>query len=104
MITIKNIKPIQNHIIFQFLDDTAGGVFTRKSPSGIIQVSSITDQSGPRFGKVLKIGPNVENINVGDIILIEGGKWTQQVWLPDGTKIWKTDDKQVIATSTGVDV
>ena len=101
---IENIKPIQNHIIFQFLDITAGGVFTRKSESGIIQVSSLKDQAGPRFGKVLKVGPEVsKDINVGDTVLIESGKWTTQFWLDDGTKIWKTDDKQIIAISTGID-
>ena len=104
MITIANIRPIQNHIIFQFLDETAGGVFTRKSASGIIQVSSTRDQQGPRWGKVVKVGPEVtKDINVGDYILVEGGMWTTQFWLEDGTKIWKTDDKKVIATSTDVD-
>lgn len=105
MITIENIRPIQNHIIFQFLDETAGGVFTRKSTSGIIQVSSIKDQQGPRFGKVLKVGPEVSSdIKVGDVILVESGMWTTQFWLEDGTKIWKTDDKKVIAVSPGTDV
>lgn len=103
MITIENISPIQNHIIFQFLDETAGGVFTRKTTSGIIQVSSLKDQQGPRWGKVVKVGPKVSNdIKVGEFILIESGMWTSQFWLQDGTKIWKTDDSKIIATSPDV--
>lgn len=103
MITIKNIRPIQNHIIFEFVDETAGGVFTQKTKSGLIAVASMQDQKGPRWGKVLKVGPTVnEDIKEGEYILIEGGMWTTQQWLEDGTKIWKTDDTKVIATSTGV--
>jgi len=104
MITLANLKAIQNHIIFQFLDETAGGVFTPKSTGGIITVSSLKEQTGPRWGKVLKVGPEVhKDIVEGTYILIENGMWTTQFWLQDGSKIWKTDDKKVIATSEGVE-
>lgn len=100
MITIKNIHPVQNHILFQFLDQTAGGEFTWTNPNGLIQVASTKEQAGPRWGKVLRTGPTVhEDIKEDTLILIEGGMWTTQQWLPDGTKIWKTDDKKIVATS-----
>ena len=105
MITIENISPIQNHILFQFLDETAGGVFTRKSSSGLITVSSMSDQKSPRWAKVLRVGPRVDpEIKVGEYILIEAGMWTTQLWMTDGTKVWKTDDTKIIATSTDVHV
>ncbi len=99
--SIKNIKPIKTGIFFQFLDKTAGGVFTRNSTnSNIIQVSSFNDQHGSRFGRVVGKGPDVStNIQVGDIVLIEDGKWTMQIWLDDGNKIWKSEEKFVVATT-----
>jgi len=107
-ITIKDIKPIHNHIIFEFVDDTAGGLFTNKSEAGLIMVSQLDDQKSPRWGRVLLAGPTVhEDIKVGTYILIEGGMWTTQFWVDSDTKprqkIWKTDDTKIVATAESLE-
>jgi co-chaperonin GroES (HSP10) len=102
MITkLHNIKPIQNNIIFQFLENTVGGMFGgQKSKVGLITIASKSEQVAPRWGKVVSVGPRVNpEIKAGEYILIEHGMWTTQQWLDDGSKIWKTDDSKIIATS-----
>jgi co-chaperonin GroES (HSP10) len=103
-LTITNLKPIRNNIVFQFVEQTSGGRFlARKTEAGIILGSILDEQSIPRWGKVISVGPDVAeeeaSIVPGIFIFIEGGAWTQQITLDDGEKIWKTDVSKVIATS-----
>ena len=95
-----NIKPLNNNILFQFLDHTGGakGKFTdRITPSGIVIPTLDSAQKLPRWGKVVALGPKAAEagLSVGDFILIEALMWSFGTEV-DGVKMWKTDDSKVL--------
>ncbi len=96
------IYAIRNNILFQFLDETktADGKFIERTRGSII-IGSVRDNqnSQPRWGKVLSVGPEAFAVKEGDFILIEPGKWTVGTEI-DGVKMWKTDENCVICTTT----
>lgn len=93
------IVAADNHIIFRFVEDITSDRFNNSTDSGIIINSSDTKQSSiSRWGHVVEVGPKVSDVKVGDYILIEEGKWTNGFYV-DGKRHWKTDEKQIIATS-----
>lgn len=95
------IKPLNNNVMFQFLDDTSGekGRFTDKTKSGIILLPGNPDkQKAARWGKVLAVGPDVEGVVPGDFVLIEALMWMEGVKL-DGVKMWKTDDSKILVVT-----
>ena len=74
-------------------------MFIEKSKAGFILTKMIDGQaSSPRWGKVLAIGPNVQDFNVDDLVLIEPGMWTSGFEF-EKNKYWKSDDTKVIAVS-----
>lgn len=91
------IRPLNNSIIFTFVDDAAAGKFIPKTASGILMTNQdLSHQSVPRWGQAIAIGKNVVDVKVDDYILIEPLMWTQGVEF-EGTKIWKTDETKVVA-------
>jgi co-chaperonin GroES (HSP10) len=91
------IDPIKNSILFQFDDEVRGGRFHDVSESGIILGSSHDSQvKVARWGTVVAIGPDVEDIGVGEHILIEAMGWTSDI-TADGVRVWRTDDTKVLA-------
>ena len=105
---MSTIEPIRNHILFQFEDDhiQAGAQgkshFREKTKWGFeIGFTSAYDSTAkhPRWGRVLFIGKDVINdIKPGMLILIDSLKWTAGVNF-NGGKVWRTDDKQVLAVN-----
>ena len=65
-----NIKPLNDSVIFQFLDTITGGSFATKTKSGIILTNKNTDENSqkPRWGKVFAVGPDVKDVKEGDYI------------------------------------
>ena len=53
----------------------------QKTASGIVVPSDNSKSSGvhPRWGKVFAIGPDQSQVNLGDWVLIEHGRWTRTV-------------------------
>ena len=75
-----------------------------KTSSGIILRSDDGKAHGvkPRWGKVYCIGPEQKDVNVGQWILIEHGRWTGKIKINDGTgekEIQKVDTKAILAVS-----
>jgi|FreactcultureFD7_1027221.scaffolds.fasta_scaffold20747_1 co-chaperonin GroES (HSP10) len=74
----------------------------RKTAAGIIIPDDNGTSSGvkPRFGTVYKIGKNVEDIAVGDKVLVAHGRWTRGVKIRelDGgtTVIRRVDPKDIL--------
>lgn len=68
------VRPILDHVI---VEDMEFG--EQKTKSGIIIVDDDGKSHGikPRWGKVYAIGPKQNDVNVGDWILIEHGRWTR---------------------------
>jgi hypothetical protein len=56
----------------------------------------------PRWGKVYCIGPQQLDVNVGQWILIEHGRWTRKMRINDGDgdkDIWRVDTNGIMAVS-----
>lgn len=84
--TVKKIRPILDHIIVQDME-----FGEQKTKSGIIIVNDDGKQHGikPRWGKVYAVGPKQSDINIGDWVLVEHGRWTRGIDLEndDGSLI-----------------
>jgi co-chaperonin GroES (HSP10) len=94
------VTPFANGIFFTFNEDSTNGRFINSTYSGIIISSQSNDQANiPRWGQVTAIGPDVKEVAVGEYILIDAGKWTQQI-VVGNDRFWKTDEDNVLATSS----
>lgn len=72
--------------------------------SGIVLRSDNGQSHGvkPRWAKVYKIGPEQQDVNIGQWILIEHGRWTRKMTIDDGDgvkEIQKVDIDAIIAVS-----
>lgn len=89
----------RKNILFQFNEDTTSTRFINKAASGIIISAADANQTGvPRWAKVTHIGEEVDEVKVGEWVLLEPGRWTSGFYV-DGTRYWKTDVDQVLAIS-----
>ena len=72
--TWKTIRPIRDHVI---VEDMEFG--EQRTSGGIIIVDDDGKQHGikPRWAKVYAVGPEQENVKVGDWVFIEHGRWTR---------------------------
>jgi len=102
-----NLKPIHDHIIFKFVEDTTRvkgqQSFAEKTDWGfdISPGSQSYDSSAKeaRWGIVVAVGHEVEeDIYPGLAILIEPLKWTSG-FVYEGNRMWQTNSSQVIATA-----
>lgn len=73
----------------------------QKTSSGIIVTSDNGKTHGihPRWAKVFMVGPNQKDVNVGQWVLLEHGRWTRGITLENGTVVRKVDIKSMIAVS-----
>lgn len=91
------LKPIHDAILFTFVDPIKGIMFVEQTVSGIFLGQSHTKTSQTaRWAKVLAVGPEVDNCDAGDTILIEPLMWTHGFNFQD-VKIWKTDASKILA-------
>jgi co-chaperonin GroES (HSP10) len=89
----------RNNVLFQFEEDTTSNRFVNATSSGILISAADQNQSGvARWAKVTHIGEQVEDVKVGEYILLEPGRWTSGFYV-DGQRYWKTDVDQILATS-----
>ena len=98
-IKIESIKPIRDNVIVADMSFDA-----RISHGGIIIPADDMKNSGirPRWGKVYAVGPEQNEIKVGQWILISHGRWTRGVKIEDndGIKtIRKVDNNDILAVS-----
>jgi len=76
----------------------------RKTSSGIVVVSDDGKNSGirPRWGKVYAIGPEQQEIKVGQYILVTHGRWTRGIKIMDDSGehiIRKVDNDDILLVS-----
>ena len=97
-----NLKPLRNNLLFTFLDTTStsnkGKFVERATKSGIVLPTLEKEQHAPRWATVVAIGPEVDGVVPGDLILIEPLQWTIASEF-EGEKIWKTDDQKILAVT-----
>lgn len=91
------LRPVKNVILFTFLDETSGaaGHFTERTKSLIIVPKLSSTQRQERWVKVQAIGPDVADIKVGDLLLLQALGWTRSEKF-EGEKIWMTNDTKVL--------
>jgi co-chaperonin GroES (HSP10) len=94
------LKPIQAHILVRDMN------FGEQYSAGGIYIPSDDGKSEgvkPRWCKVFAIGPEQEDVKVGDWILVEHGRWTRGLIVEedDGTEfnIWRVDPNGIMMVS-----
>jgi co-chaperonin GroES (HSP10) len=93
----KEIDPVHNQILFQFVEDTTRGKFNEKSNGGILLVEDSSKQvEHCRWGTVVSTGPNVKDVVEGEVILINALMWTNGFRMTD-TDYWITSEPEIIA-------
>ena len=92
------LSPTRNNILFAFFDETTNGKFFDTSDGGIIlgkaTVHDMMEQA--RWVRVLAVGPDVTEVAIGDVVLIEPLMWTEG-FTHDYVEIWKTDETKILA-------
>lgn len=73
---VKDIRAINDHVIVT--DMNFGG---RTLGSGIVLLGDDgkTDGIRPRWARVFRVGPNQQDVKVGQWILVEHGRWTRGI-------------------------
>lgn len=91
------VQPVNNQLVFEFLEDITQGHFNLVSASGLHIVESTDKQvDHPRWGCVLATGPQVLDIFTDDIILVKELRWTKKFRVTD-KDYWITDDMEILA-------
>lgn len=98
------LQALRDHIIFQFEREVI-----RKSDNGYsrqqfqdetdwgFQISDFDEGTKtPQWGIAMSVGPDTNEVTVGDRVLIEALKWSPGIEL-DGKTYWRTDESQVLA-------
>jgi co-chaperonin GroES (HSP10) len=98
-----NITPLNDSVIFEFLDTISAGMFATKTRSGIILGSKNPEENAqtPRWGKVHAVGPDVIDVSVGNFVLIAPLRWTTSFKL-DGIELSKTVEKEIMCVADDV--
>lgn len=98
------LRPLNDSIIFEFLDDIRDGTFVPKTKSGIILTNQDSDANAnnPRWGKVYAVGPEIEDIITGEFILVAPLRWTPAFKF-DGNRYSKTIEKEVLLVANEID-
>ena len=91
------IRPIRKHILVR--DMNFG---EQQTKSGIVLMSDDGKSEGvkPRWAKVFAVGPEQEDVKIGDWVLVDHGRWTRGIQLEedDGTKftMWRIDPEGIL--------
>lgn len=93
------INPIRDNILVSEME-----FGEEKTTSGIIIQSLDGKSEGikARWGKVWAIGPDQKDVNIGDWICVDHGRWTRGVKIEDkGTEliIRRVDNKDILLVS-----
>lgn len=96
---INQLQPIRDNVLvteMNFADRvTSGGIFI---PSDNGKNHGIR----PRWGKIFAVGPEQQDVTVGQWICVEHGRWTRavRIELPDGEQfIRRIDPKDILLVS-----
>jgi co-chaperonin GroES (HSP10) len=96
-------KPLKNNV---FVTDMESGM--KKTAGGIILTDDNMTERGirPRWGRVYAVGPEVTDLNVGEWVLVEHGRWTERIALitPDGdVPVWRIEYPQAALITSSED-
>jgi Chaperonin 10 Kd subunit len=71
---VKDLYPLRDHVIVTEMNFEG-----RKLSSGIMLLGDDGSTAGirPRWAKVFRIGPEQKEVNIGQWVLVEHGRWTR---------------------------
>lgn len=95
------LRPLGKAFLFQFVNETYGGKFVERNKGSIFLTNQdLTDQAKvARWGKIVAVGSEVEDLHVDQLVLIEALQWTKEYqW--EKVRYWKSDESKVMATTT----
>lgn len=95
------LNPIKNNIIFRFIDKVdSKGQFVEETTWGLV-IPGHFDSSAkkPRWAEVVAVGPDCKRVKVGRQVLVGALRWTTHFSI-DNTKMWKTDENEIVAMRT----
>ena len=101
MSSLKKLKPLNDRILFTFLQDTRGNQFRETTKFGLQIIEDKDKQmKTPRWGVVISVGEDVSSeITEGLYVLIDPLGWTLNVEF-ENEKFWNTSEERVIAVTT----
>lgn len=88
------IRPLAKKIL---IDKIKKG--QRKTPGGII----IPDDDGtdrgvrPRWGRIYAVGPGIDDLSVGQWILVEHGRWTRELKVDEELTVVGVEYESILA-------
>jgi co-chaperonin GroES (HSP10) len=88
-------RAIRDHVL------VADMVFKERiTQTGLILPSDDTTSAGirPRWGKVVAVGQEQEDIKVGQYVLVKHGRWTRKIEI-DGLEVRRIDTDDVLVVS-----
>jgi co-chaperonin GroES (HSP10) len=103
---IMRLTPIHDKVIVTDLERGE-----KKTNAGIIMLDDSTVAAGergirPRWARVYAVGPEQKDVNVGEWILLEHGRWTlgQDLQNENGetVRIWLADHEAILAVADEV--
>lgn len=102
-IKAKSFKPLKKNV---FVSDLDHGI--RVTARGIIIPDDNMKDHGirPRWGCVFAVGSEVDDLQPGDWVYVEHGRWTNGIdlELPDGTvRIWRVEYPQSVLIASDRD-
>jgi co-chaperonin GroES (HSP10) len=99
MSNFDNLELSEDKILFIFDEDIENKKFSNVTKSGIIVQERAENQlEKPRLGWVKQIGPDVKDVQVGDLVLIEPLRWTTGIEVEEVSdgEFWITDEKSIM--------
>lgn len=94
--TAGTLEPIADHIIIADIESESERV-----QKGIIIPSESGEQRGirPRWARVIAVGPEQDDVEPGQWILVEHGRWTRGAQLDDDNVYRKVDPNGMMLVS-----
>ena len=92
------IRAIGNSVVFRFREEVKNGMFlTAGTTVGGIYIPPSGDDSGKtaRIVDVVAVGPLVEEVKVGDVIMVTPLMWSDAFTI-DGISYWKTIEEHIM--------
>jgi co-chaperonin GroES (HSP10) len=91
------IKAFGDRIIADMIDSPE---LMKQTRSGIFinDKDGSTDAIRARWFKVLAVGPKVDDINDGQYVFVDHGRWTRGIDIDD-TKVYRLDNKDILLVS-----
>jgi len=92
------LQAIKDQIVFKFIEDVTNGKFNEKTAAGVLLVADSSKQAkNNRWGMIINTGPDVEDFEPDDVVLIEALQWTPSIQMRNKV-YWVTQQSAILAT------